>query len=126
MMKLFLHRTRRRGRNRRIVRLGVMAALGVVMTVGVSACDLFGPFLEVRNETSQELLIFTENPDTGTRVGPGRMISGGGWGARGECIDSDLVVEDLDGNEVARFPGPFCLEDSPWVITEEMIDQNPD
>ncbi len=103
-----------------------MAALAMVMTVGVSACDLFGPFLEVRNETSQQLLLFTENPDTGTRFDLGDMVSGGGWEARGECIDSDLVVEDLDGNEVARFPGPFCLEDSPWVITEEMLDQNPD
>ncbi len=106
------------------LRLLRLAAAAVALAVTTAACsDLFRPAIVVENRTSQPLIIYEESPATGARLSEGRYEPGHNWALLVDCTYTDIVVEDLDGNELARRPGPFCLEDSPWTLTDETIAQ---
>jgi hypothetical protein len=38
-----------------------------------------------------------------------------------ECI-GNLVVESLEGEELAAFEGILCQGDPPWIITDEVLE----
>ena len=56
-----------------------------------------------------------------TRLDRGTLRPGEEYVARGECVGGDFIVESVDGEELARRPGPLCQGD-PWVITDDLLD----
>ncbi len=109
-------------RPRRLVRLATFA---VALAVTTAACsDLFRPGIVVENRTSQPLIIYVENPRSGSPMFEGRYEPGQNWVRLVDCVEADIVAEDLDGNELARHPGPFCQDDSPWTLTDQTINRS--
>jgi hypothetical protein len=95
----------------------------LVAAATLSGCGLFRTVLEVHNETDEELTVLSEVVTGGTTgmFDWGNMTPGNRVEIDKECLQADIVVVDVDDVEVARLPGPFCAEDSPWVITPDML-----
>jgi hypothetical protein len=100
-----------------------LAVVAVLVAVGLTGCGLFRNVLEVHNETDEKLTVLSEVVTGGTtgmfdwgNMTPGNLVM-----IDKECLQADIVVVDVDDVEVARLPGPFCAEDSPWVITQDML-----
>lgn len=103
----------------RVVSAVIVAALLVV----VSACEYRSDAIRVENRSSQTVNLFTEF-DEATRTDHGTLRPGEGFVDRLECIEIDFVAESLDGEELARRPGPFCQGDPPWILTDELLSGN--
>ncbi|MGF1667802.1 MAG: hypothetical protein ACFCVC_16205 [Acidimicrobiia bacterium] len=97
-----------------------LAVVAVLVAVGLTGCGLFRTVLEVHNETDEKLTVISET-DTGATFEWGDMPPGARVEIEDECMSADIVVVDVDDEEVARLPGPFCAEASPWVITQDML-----
>jgi len=73
----------------------------------------------VENRSSQTVILVEEfrgNRSDGFELRPGEADLRGE-----ECVDGDFIVESLDGEELARRPGPFCRGDPPWVIDDDLL-----
>ncbi|MGF1668116.1 MAG: hypothetical protein ACFCVC_17790 [Acidimicrobiia bacterium] len=100
-----------------------LVVVAVLVAAALSGCGLFRTVLEVHNETDEELTVIAvvESGGTSGTIDLGNMSPGTRVEIEDECMLADMVVVDADDVEVARFPGPFCAEDSPWVITQDML-----
>ena len=92
----------------------------LVAAATLSGCGLFRTVLEVHNETDEGLTVISET-DTGASVEWGNMSPGTRVEIDKDCVFADMVVVNAGDVEVARFAGPFCAEDSPWEITQDML-----
>lgn len=107
------------------VRFQVLAI--VVLCLGVVACEM--PFQEypsdavtVENQSSQTVRLM-EVSDAGSRIDNGLLRPGEKLRTRAECI-GNLVVESLDGQELAAWPGILCQGDPPWIITDDLLEND--
>jgi hypothetical protein len=91
-----------------------LAAIGLA----VAACEFPRDAIRVFNASSQPVRLIEEFQ--GTRIELTVLDPGTGDITRAQCV-GDLAVLNLDGEELAHRPGPFCQGDPEWVITEEML-----
>lgn len=95
------------------------AGLALALLLLVASCDYPNDAVVVENRSSQTVILVEEfrgNRIEEIELGPGEADLRGE-----ECVDGDFIVESLDGEELARRPGPFCRGDPPWVIDDELL-----
>lgn len=84
----------------------------------VAACEFPPRVIEVRNESSQTVILIEEFQRT--RINRGELGPREVYATRQECV-GDFVVESQAGEELARRPGPFCKGDPDWIISDELL-----
>lgn len=97
----------------------VLVGLLLAVLLVVSACEYPPDPVRVENQSSQTVHLFTVTEKS--RLDAGILRPGEEFRARGECVGGDFVVESVDGEELARRPGPLCQGD-PWVLTDDLLD----
>jgi hypothetical protein len=94
----------------------MVAMLALIL---IASCEYPNDAVNVENESSETVVLVEELGDSrsqGHELGPGE-----GYSTRRECVDGDFIVESLNGEELARRPGPFCQGDPPWIITDQLL-----
>lgn len=68
----------------------------------------------LRNQSSSPIVLIWGAREIPIRAGSGYST---GLGADG-CYDRDVIIEDVDGVELARRPGPTCDDDDLFFTDE--------
>lgn len=90
----------------------------VFLTFTIAACEFPADAVKVFNASSQTVELVQESGET--RISLTKLRPGMGYTTRQECV-ADFVVLSLEGEELARRPGPFCQGEPEWVITDDML-----
>ncbi len=90
----------------------------VFLSLTIAACEYPADPVRVFNDSSQTVELVQGSGDT--RISLTKLRPGMGYTTRQECV-ADFVVLSLEGEELARRPGPFCQGEPEWVITGEML-----
>jgi len=85
----------------------------------LTGCEYLNDAVVVENRSSQTIVLVEEFRDR--RIEELELRPGEADLRREECVDGDFIVESLDGEELARRPGPFCRGDPPWIIDDELL-----
>jgi len=85
----------------------------------VASCDFPNDAVVVENRSSGTVILVEQFRDS--RIRDLELRSGEADLRREECVDGDCIVESLDGDELARRPGPFCRGGPPWIIDDALL-----
>ncbi len=97
----------------------VLVGLLIALLLVVSACEFRSDAVRVENQSSQTLTLLKVAGDVRielTVLRPSEVYLD-----RLECVTADFVAESVDGEELARRPGPLCQGDPPWVLTDDLL-----
>lgn len=87
--------------------------LALLLFLAGGCIDFARPTLDLRNQSSSPIVLVWGPLEIPIRAG-----SGYSRGLGDGCSDRDVIIEGVDGVELARWPGPIC-DDDDLFFTEE-------